>query len=182
MNKFIKNLDNIRPIARRFVFTYKHRFQEDELINAAYIGFLRAKNNNPELVDSDCFKVLFRAKRDMMDYIRVENETRNKHQLNFIVTPFIADGETDMIPFEQQVDESSFKEIDDKEYLENLLNTASLTDVEWHIIQGYFYDDKNLKTLGQEINRTESTMCNKKKKLIEKLQFHSKKSSYLLEV
>ena len=175
MNKFIKNLDKIRPIARNFVFIYKKRFQEDELINAAYLGFLRAARNNPELVDSDSFRVLYRAKRDMMDYIRVENETRNKYQLNFINTSFSPDEETNITYFEPEYSEDGFEKVDNEDFLSHLFNTVSLSDDEWHIIQGYFYDNKTLKELGQEVNRSEPMMCNRKKKLINKLKVHALK-------
>ena len=65
-------------------------------------------------------------------------------------------------------------QLDQKDYVEKLLLSCELTDDEWSIIQGYFYDERTLKEIGNNMGITESRVSVKKKELLDRIRFRSK--------
>lgn len=152
---FVKNMETIKKIARNFSYRYDNKFEVDELINAAYIGFNRAITNNPALIEKQFSKLnilLFRVKCDMIDYINKELGLRRENPILFIQLPVIH------VP----VTEWGYKSIDTRDHVEHLIST--LSDEDWIIIQGYFYDEKPLKQIGEDLGINESSIWQKREK------------------
>jgi len=180
MNIFIDNLDNIKKIAKKISKKYNNYFEVDELVNISYIKLDKAIKNNPSLIEGKFASLstfLLRIKYDMLEYVRVESKIRKKQRLKDkgqVVPTFTS------ISFHEGYKESqgsflkhsntefNYKDIDNKDYIEKLLQISCLTDDEWAIIQGYFYDEKPLKEVGQIIGVNESSICEKRKKMYKK--------------
>lgn len=152
---FVKNMETIKKIARNFSYRYNNKFEVDELINAAYIGFDRAVTNNPALIEKQFSKLstlFFRVKCDILDYINKELGLRREQipdikLFSELYFPLIEPG---------------YKAIDTRDHVEQL--TSTLSDEDWIIIQGYFYDDKTLKEIGEDLGINESSIWQRRKK------------------
>jgi len=181
MDLFVKNLEEIRQIATKLHFIHGKRYEVNELINASYILFKRAITNNPTLLEKQFSKLttlLFRVKSDMKCYIRDETNFRIQERLvakgievpMFQNASFQKEYEEDTIPFEPSNTESGFEEFEVSDFLDKLFMEVHLENDEWDIIQGYFYDEKELKQIGQEIGKAECTISTKKKKMLTKMR------------
>ena len=177
--QFIDNLEDIRIIACSLNRLYGERYEIDELVNASYIGYKRAITNNPSLIEK--FKkrstFFFRVKNDIKDYVREEShlkikkrmENKDIHCPKFLSTSFIKNREDDRIKdYTPCHTDPGYNEVDDKDFLDDILNKAGLSNTEWAIIQGYFYDEKLLKDIGNEVGIKECTVCNNKKSALKK--------------
>jgi len=167
MDLFVQHLGKIKAVALKVSLKFNKRFDVDELINASYILYQRAITNNPSLVDGQFSKLstfLFRVKSDMLDYARAELGLRKKHLPVFVQMP-MQTGDF----FEPDNTEYGYEEIDNKDYLETLCTSATLTDDEWSIIQGYFYEDRYFKDIGDSIGLSESRVSVKEKEICKKL-------------
>jgi RNA polymerase sigma factor (sigma-70 family) len=168
MDIFVKNLVSIRAVARKAALRYGNRYQVDELVNVAYIGYDRAITNKPSLLET--FKkitsLLFRVKSDIIDYIRHDTQFRRKNKLNVTTCSFRPSSE------EESSWEPSCTEkvvLEDIEEANLLLMNTTLTDDEWFIIQQYFYEDVPLKTVGKRLGLGESAIWKRRAKMYEKL-------------
>jgi RNA polymerase sigma factor (sigma-70 family) len=189
MDLFEKNLSKIKSIAYQINMRHNQMYEIDELVNAAYVMFDRAITNNPALIEEQFStpKILFyRVSRDMVDYIRNESKFRIKQRMEakdldiptFKTTSFQKaerDSEQRDCPFEPYSIDAGYAQVEIKDYVGELCELTPLSDDEWAIIQGYFYDDKSLKQIGQEIGYAEGTICTKKKKMLKKLLTYTEK-------
>lgn len=170
MDLFLKHLDKIKGIAISISAKFNNRFQVDELVNDSYIKLHRAITNNPALIEGHFSKsstLLFRIKSDMLDYARTELKLRAKDPPSFI--PYLP--EEGLVACST---ESKFEETDNKDYVEELLLSCNLTDSEWSVIQGYFYDEISLKEMSKNMGMGETWICTKKKDLLDRIKFIDK--------
>jgi RNA polymerase sigma factor (sigma-70 family) len=189
MDLFVKNLTKIKGIARNVSARHCDMYEVDELVNAAYISYDRAITNNPALIEEKFSipKILFyRVSRDMLSYIRDESKLRIKQRMEdkkidipkFKTTSFQAVKEDDNFKesiFEPYEVDKGFAQVEIRDYVYDLCSFAPLSDEEWRIIQGYFYEEKPLLQIGKEMGYAEGTICNKKKKMLKKLLTYSEK-------
>ena len=173
MDLFVEHIDEIRPIAEKLEVSYHERFQSDELINAAYMDFLKAIEN-PEFVAKikDNQSVLFiRAKMDMMHYVRNELRTRHKNQIKFVSLSM-----EDKFDEEQHFDikkidfHVGFEEVDNRDFIDAMFDKVTLSEEDWSLIQEYFYDERTLKEIGKDVGKAESTMHKRKANIIDNLR------------
>jgi RNA polymerase sigma factor (sigma-70 family) len=183
MDLFVKHLVKIKKIAQNIAARHGFYYEVDELINAAYLKYDRAITNNPALIEEQFSKVTtfcYRVQMDMKDYIIDESKYRTKKRLadkDLPVPSFqsmsVTNSEGDAFDVDYYVQchshEEGYIQFENKDYLDELCKSAPLSDDEWAIIQGYFYDEKSLKEIGQEIGYAEGTICTKKQKLLKKL-------------
>ena len=175
MDLFVENLDAIKRVARKIVKTWGNRFDVDELVNAAYIGFDRAVTNNPSLLNTQFNKVNIlcsRAKLDMKDYIGVETGVKRKHKITLKYLSTIASDDwrnADFCSFDMIDTTCPFDEFENSDLLDALFDRVLLTDSEWSIIQGYFYEERTLKNISIELGLSEARVSNKKREILKKL-------------
>jgi RNA polymerase sigma factor (sigma-70 family) len=179
---FMENINKIRPIAEKIVSYNSSKFEVDELVNEAYIGFHRAITNNPEVFSTGWQRVLSRAKFDMLDYVRKKNGSRRKEvdkrcsvgkrvKLASIYSmPFQRNDDKEVnVFFEPVSQEDCFEAFENEDFLDCLLSRVHLTNDEWTIIQSYFYEENYLQDVGKEIGLSEARTSQKKKYMIERL-------------
>ena len=180
---FVENLPAIKYVAYKLAKESYFKYDVDELVNVAYISYDKAITNNPSLVEGvfsklGCF--FFRVKSDMIDYMRNQSRSRmkkyreekgKKYKTVPKILPFPSRKNEDgkIISYEPSCTEQGYAEVDTEDYLDELFMRVNLTPNEWHLIQGYFYDEMTLKEVGKEINLTESRMVQVKTKIKEKL-------------
>ena len=178
---FVENLDAVKYVAYKLAKESSFIYNVDELVNAAYISYDKAITNNPSLVEGvfsklGCF--FFRVKSDMKDYILKQSNFRMKkyteekgkrYKTVPEILPFPVKKDEDGVWGECELSctEHGYKEVETEDYLDELFMRVELTPDEWHIIQGYFYDEMTMKEIGEEINLTESRIS-QKKRIIEK--------------
>jgi len=152
---FEKNIEEIKMIARKISKQFYNRFEVDELVNAAWVGFDRSISNNPALIKDKFSKLstlLFRVRCDILDYVKKELDLRKVHVPNFMSSSELHVPITDL----------GYNEVDNRDHVEQL--TSTLSDEDWSIIQGYFYDEKPLKDIGKDLGISESAIWQRRKK------------------
>jgi len=181
MDSFVENLSQIKNIARRIIAQHCGIYEVDELVNAAYVKFDRAITNNPALIEEKFSKLstfFYRIKMDMKDYIRDESKFRIKQRLekkgldvpDFATASFqVPEDENIHDFFEPFNTEYGYAQVEIKDYIHELCSFTPLSDDEWAIIQGYFYDERPLKEVSEEIGVKQCTGSLKKKKMLKKL-------------
>lgn len=177
MDIFVKHLDSIKAIAENIASLHGNRFEVDELVDIAYVGYDRAITNNPSLMELFSNKVgslMFRVKSDMKDYIREQTSFRRKNRVDFISSSFqtrLEDtGDRNTEPFlEPSCTEKTYEEKENIDLLEAIFNKVELTDDEWYIIQSYFYEEKTQKDIAEVLNCSNSNVCLKTKQILNKL-------------
>ena len=181
MDLFVKNLETIKSIALELHFLHGKRYEVNELVNAAYLGYKRAITNNPSLIEGKFSRIttfFFRVKSDMKDYIRDETKKRIKDRMenkgvpvpNFLTNSFQAPKEEDQDFFEPSNTEYGYEEYEISDFLDRVFMEVHLDNDEWDIIQGYFYDEKTLKEVGKDIGLSEGRVCKIKKDMLNKIQ------------
>ena len=185
MDLFVQNMDAIRRVANKVARKSGYRFEVDELINAAYIAFDVAITNNPALIEKHFSRklstFLFRVGSDMKDYVRTQTrlktrqrrEEKGTHFPEMITTSFQVkkrdDYSSEQSIYEPIEADCHITDAARKDYIANLCWNSSLTDEDWKIIQGYFYEEKSLKQVGKEIGKSEAATCKRKQKVLKKL-------------
>ena len=169
MNLFTQDLEKIKKIAEKISFQYNNHFEVDELVNAAYIGFRNAISLNPDLLFAERFKMLYRAKKDILEYIRKELKNRKKYNIKFFNVSSLQSDET-ILQAEPLCKENGYSKVEDSDFLNVLFEKSQLSSTDWAIIQGYFYDERMLKTIGEDIGLSESRICNRKKEICNRLK------------
>ena len=182
MDLFLKHLNQIKQMAVKTKSRHYNLYEVDELINAAYVKYDRAVTNNPSLIEEHFFNIktfLYRVQMDMRDYIREESKSRINKRLEAKDLPVpkfqsISDYRSDgdfargYHAYEHSTEEG-YAQIEAKDYVDELREKSSLSDSEWAVIQGYFYDEKTLKEISTEAGLSEGRICIKKQKVLKKL-------------
>jgi len=158
MDLFVKHMDDIRGIARKLRAKFNFRFEEDELINAAYLAYDVAITNNPDYVETKFSKpstFFFRVKNDMKDYIREETKQRlikRMEDKNVTVPTFTnvsycpTEDKCDGRPstFFEPASDYNHMSLDDYELLNYMLRNTELSDRDHMILQYYYIDNLTL--------------------------------------
>jgi RNA polymerase sigma factor (sigma-70 family) len=179
MNLFVKHMKLITSVAHSYASLFKGKYDASELINEAYLRYNVAITNNPSLVEGKFAKVgifLNSVKNDMKDYVRDDTklrirqrwEKKGKFFPEFKSTSYKPDDDHNTHLFEP-ADFRESHEVEREDLFDALFAKVELSNDEWKIIQGYFYDEKTMKEVGKEIGYTECTISTKNKKMCEKL-------------
>jgi RNA polymerase sigma factor (sigma-70 family) len=179
-------MDKIEKIAEKMVNYWHGKFEVEELIDTAYIKYRTAIENNPSLVDSvfsNLTTFLWRVKNDMKDYIKKQTGIRTKEKKKMLANtithsfqrPDDDNGNHGCISFfEPQSIDKGQESVDNCELLNEIFKKVELTDREWKVIQGYFWEGKTTKEVGIELGSADKnasgTTCNIKNKIVKKLQ------------
>jgi RNA polymerase sigma factor (sigma-70 family) len=182
MDTFVENLEKIRAIAKKINEIHSNYYNEDELINEAFIGYNRSITNNSELKDK--FKTnirmfLSRVKWDIKDYIRNKSKLKNKQRrenkgqfyplsVNFSALNTTEEEGQVKKSFNPSCIDDNFKKIDNIDLLDCLNSKVKLTNREWRIIQTYFYGEKTLKEIGKKEGISDNRVCTCKTEIIKK--------------
>ena len=169
MDLFVEHINKIRPIAKKIADYNGDRFDVDELVNEAYMGYHRAITNNPEVFSTGWQRVLSRAKFDMFDYVRKTLGLRHVNHIDFVHMSYQRDDDDERTFFEPQCQDSNFEAFEGDDFLDGLLKKVKLTNQEWTIIQSYFYEENTLKKVGTEIGLSEARTSQKKTHMLERL-------------
>ena len=177
---FIENFEAIRRIAQRILRNHKNFYEVDELINAAYIAYDKAITKRPLLINEQYDRLstfLFRVKMDMKDYIRDKSKFQIKQRMKdkrikvpSFYNSFYDNSEDGYKRFISFNTEQGYENIDNIDYLDKILKISNLSDFEWKIIQGYFYDERTIKDVGKNIGFSESRICEKIKEILKRIE------------
>lgn len=182
---FIKNMKYVRILAIRLCKHFGNKFDIDELISESWVSFDKYIKKYPERYDKlNNNRALFLSvvKGDIYDYVKKENKWRITTDIpEFYSFEIFKKDDNDSIDI-CFYKHHGFRQVDNNDYLHAILDKSlksknkqvSLTDTEWAVIQGYFYDEKTLKEVGQDIGIAECSVCSNKNKLLKKLKLCSK--------
>lgn len=192
MDLFIKNLDEIRKLVTLIARDYKNRYQVDELLNAAYIGFKRAIANNPSLSDTQ-FRHLhilkYRVRCDIKDYIRYERKDKMKKRLENEGLHFPVMLNASFLPINHESGdinntkdkhyildyEEGLADFDRIDALHYLMNNSGLTNIEKRVIYLYFFQENDIRTVADILGRSKSGINNVKIRALKKIQSKAEK-------
>lgn len=189
MDIFVKNMDAIRTVALHYHHLFKGKYEVEELINEAYIKFDRAVTNNPKIIEekfSNPKLLLTRVKNDIKDFIRDDTKFRTRQRWEksgkafpeFKSYSFQVDKDSDTEFFEPTSHYTEY-DIEREDLFDALFAKVELSKDEWEIIQRYFYEEKPMKKVGEEIGFSEAAIYNKTTKMCKKLLTCAERSRML---
>ena len=187
MDLFVQNLDKIRRVVEFIVRDYHFKYETDELVNVAYIGYVRAVTNNPSSVYTkfnNIHTLLKRVKYDIKDYIREQRKIRviEKMERVGIVVPLFCNSsfqsynDDDKIAHIAPPDnrEESFGDSDNRDTLDYLMNNSGLTETERRFIYIRFIEENTMEEtsniMGWSYSSTNNTRKNAMKKIRDKIE------------
>lgn len=182
MDLFIENLDKIRKVVEFIAGDYGYRYETDELINIAYIGYDRAITNNPSLVYdqfNNIHVLINRVRYDILDYIRNETKTKSKKLMknagmtvplfyNASFLPLSDDNKEDRSYVSDS--EEGYEDVDIRDTLDYLMNNAGLTEVERKVIYIRYAIGKTIEETAGIMNKSVSWTNNTRKSAMEKIK------------
>jgi RNA polymerase sigma factor (sigma-70 family) len=174
---FIKNMKYVKNIAKKLKMNFYCRVEINELVGESWIAFDKYIKKNPdkyESISSDIGLFSTIVRRDMYDYVRALEQSRLTQRMELKGYHFptfssidYKDDETTELTASSCI-HKDFEVVDNKDLLKELDRRSHLTDKEWQVIQGYFYDSKNLKEIGKEMGIKDNGVCNYKKFALDK--------------
>lgn len=182
MDLFLQNIDKIRKVVEFIVRDYDYKFEVDELINIAYIGYCRAVKNNGSLVYSQFNNIhilIRRVRYDIKDYIREQRKVRVKEKMErvgievpqFYNSSFQPYNEDDKIAYITPGDnEEGYEDVDIRDTLDYLMNNSGLTEVERKVIYSRYGIGKTIEETANIMGRSPSGINDIRKSAMEKIQ------------
>lgn len=184
MDLFEKHMEVIIPVAEKMAKSWHGKVEVDELIDSAYLKYRVAIRNNPSLVEgvfSSLPTFLRRVKLDMFEHIRTKTGVRTKLKKKMINNTMTASFQVNDNIVEDGIEPScpsctdkGYQDVENSDFLNAIFEKVELTDREWKVIQGYFWEGKTVTEVGMELGATAKNASGKvswvKKGLISKLR------------